>query len=130
MLVRTSSPVDTTRPGASVTIPGDAGTSLRAASPPGRSGPTTTQPGAVITIPPGGTAPTIIGPHNDSSDFWALGFALVGIVVAVVVVRLVFKGRAHPARPPEERRPGAPGDTERRPGAPGDAERGETHETS
>jgi len=80
--------------------------------------PPTTQPGTVITIQPG-QAPHIIGPHNDSSDFFAIVFALAAILVAIVVVRLAFRGRTDPTRLPEERRPGAPPD-DRHPSRAGD----------
>ena len=68
---------------------------------------TTTLPGSVILVPPGGKV-NIVGPHNDSSDFFGLAFALVGIGIVIVVVRLAFRTRLHPSRVPEERRPGAP----------------------
>jgi hypothetical protein len=74
-------------------------------------------PGTVITVLPGQN-PNIVGPHNDSSDFFGLGFALVGIVVAIVVVRLAFRSRVHPSRLPEQRRHDAPDTAEGRGGPP------------
>ena len=52
------------------------------------------QPGVTVAIP---------GPQNDGADFFGLGFALIGIVLAIVVVRLVSRGWGGP--PQSEDRP-------------------------
>jgi hypothetical protein len=57
-----------------------------------QSGPTTTAPGSVVTIIGGPNATTDQpGSHNDGSDFYGLALALVVILVAIALTRLVFR---------------------------------------
>ena len=68
-------------------------------------GPTTTGPGAVITINggPNATANIVGGARTDPADFFGPGVALVVIVVAVFVTRFLFR-RKRGAPPAEEAR--------------------------
>lgn len=66
-----------------------------------RPGPTTTGPGAVITIDGGPNATAhIVGAQTDATDFFGLGVALVVIVGAVFLTRLLFRRRRD--EPPAE----------------------------
>jgi hypothetical protein len=40
----------------------------------------------------------VVGPHNDSSDFYGIALGLVAIVVAIALTRLVFRGRGGAGR--------------------------------
>ena len=65
---------------------------------PFRPVPTTTAPGSLITIIGGPNATANIpGPHNDSADFYGIVLALVAIVAAIAITRVVF-GRRGGAR--------------------------------
>jgi hypothetical protein len=67
-------------------------------------GPTTTLPGSEITYTGGPNATTDSpGTHNDGSDFYGLGLALLVIVGAIFLTRLVFRrpgGRSADAEGP------------------------------
>jgi hypothetical protein len=55
-------------------------------------GSTTTAPGSEVTFTGGPNATTNLpGTHDDASDFYGLGLALVVIVGAIVVTRLFFR---------------------------------------
>lgn len=68
------------------------------------AGPTTTSPGSVVTLV-GGSAGTanIPGTHSDPADFYGLGLALIVIVVAIALTRVLFRrpgGGANDAEQP------------------------------
>ena len=79
----------------------------------------TTTPGALITIDGGPNATANIpGPHSDSADFYGIFLALLVIVAAIAITRVVFGWRggsrraspleAAPVRPPLPQRPQRP----------------------
>jgi hypothetical protein len=57
--------------------------------------PTTALHATVVTDAP---VSRVVGPHNDSSDFYGIALGLVAIVVAIALTRLVFRGRGGAGR--------------------------------
>ncbi|MGH9121755.1 MAG: hypothetical protein ACRDYC_07390 [Acidimicrobiales bacterium] len=53
--------------------------------------------GSVVTASPALPGNPVPGAHNDPADLWGLAVAVVAIIVAIVVVRMVFRTR-RPAR--------------------------------
>ena len=98
-----SGPVPTVvNPGLTLTA-APTGAGLTAAGPgitvPGRSTPTTA-PGSVITITGGPNATANIpGPHNDAADFYGIAVALIAIMAAIALTRIVFGRRPRGGRP-------------------------------
>jgi hypothetical protein len=58
----------------------------------------TTVPGSLVTLQP--TAPTgrIPGDASDPSDFYGLGVAVIGIVLAIAVARWLLRGHGGQSR--------------------------------
>jgi hypothetical protein len=56
--------------------------------------PTTTLPGAVITIVGGPNATAnIVGPHNDPADFYGIIAVAIAIALAILLARLLLARR-------------------------------------
>lgn len=77
--------------------------------------PPTTSPGALITIDGGpNVTANIPGPHSDSADFYGIFLALLIIVAAIAITRVVFgwRGGARRASPSSDPDPStAPSET-------------------
>ncbi len=86
-------PTGTTSTGAASAGPRGRSATGPAPSQPGRSAPTTA-PGSVITVT-GGPAATanIPGPHSDAADFYGIIVALIAILGAIALTRVVFGSR-------------------------------------
>ena len=85
-------------------------TSAPSPTPTARSTAPTTAPGSVITITGGPNATAnIAGPRNDAADFYGIVVALVVIVVAIAITRVVFgwRTRIQAASEPAPVRPAA-----------------------
>jgi hypothetical protein len=54
----------------------------------------------VVTDAPAGR---VVGPHNDSSDFYGFALGLVAIVVAIALTRLIFRRRGGSSSAEERR---------------------------
>jgi hypothetical protein len=61
-----------------------------AVSSPSAPPPATGLHATVVTDAPAGR---VVGPHNDSSDFYGIALGLLAIVVAIALTRLVFRRR-------------------------------------
>ncbi len=91
------------RPGPCYTcdVPVAASPALLRAAPGSAGSSATTSP--VVTLVPTGRSGTIPGDANDGADFWGIGAALLMIVAAIVIVRLVFRRGTGPPPAREER---------------------------
>ena len=53
--------------------------------------------GSVVTASPSPPGNPVPGAHNDPADLWGIAVAIAVMIVAIVIVRLVFRTR-RPAR--------------------------------
>jgi hypothetical protein len=59
---------------------------------------TTTVPGSLVTLQPTGPTGRIPGDASDPSDFYGLGVAVIGIVLAIVLARWLLRGHGGQSR--------------------------------
>jgi hypothetical protein len=57
----------------------------------GSTATTATTTPSVVTLQPASPSGGIPGDASDPADFWGIGVAIVGIVIAILLVRFIFR---------------------------------------
>jgi hypothetical protein len=57
----------------------------------GSTATTVTTAPSVVTLQPASPSGGIPGDASDPADFWGIGAAIVGIVLAILLVRMIFR---------------------------------------